>query len=347
MIAHSAPRDLRKTWRFNTSDEPGLDAGGLARECLALCAARCFDPHSAHWRFAATDNVTLQIRPRIASGTPLAPEARRHYRAAGRLVAKCLFDGITVPAHLNRPMLRHLLALPVTFDDLEYVDALLYRSCRTLVDHEGADALCLTFSYRDRDGDITVDLCPGGADRDVDDSNKDEYVARLFRFAMLDAISRQLAAFLKGFYEVLPLAALSAAALDAGDLELALCGLADVDVDDWKRHTDYSGGLSEADASVKRFWAYVASLPLEKKAKLLQYVTGTSRVPAGGFRNLQGRDGVTKAFELRLRPGGDRAFPVAHTCFNRLDLPAYSRDGALAGVFDALLAGDVLGFSGD
>ena len=56
---------------------------------------------------------------------------------------------------------------------------------------------------------------------------------------------------------------------------------------------------------------------------------------------------MTKVFELRLRPGGDRAFPVAHTCFNRLDLPAYSEDGVLAGVFDALLAGDVLGFSGD
>ena len=58
---------------------------------------------------------------------------------------------------------------------LEYVDALLYRSCRTLVDHAGADALCLTFAYRDRDGEVSVDLCPGGADRDVDDGNKDDF----------------------------------------------------------------------------------------------------------------------------------------------------------------------------
>jgi hypothetical protein len=50
---------------------------------------------------------------------------------------------------------------------------------------------------------------------------------------------------------------------------------------------------------------------------------------------------------LRQRPGGDGALPVAHTCFNRLDLPEYSSPELLAAVFDALLAGDVLGFSDD
>ena len=98
---------------------------------------------------------------------------------------------------------------------------------------------------------------------------------------------------------------------------------------------------------MKRFWAFVAALSDERRAKLLQFVTGTSRVPAGGFAHLQGRDGVTKAFELRLRPGGATAFPLAHTCFNRLDLPDYADAAHLAAVFDALLDGDILGFSGD
>ena len=80
---------------------------------------------------------------------------------------------------------------------------------------------------------------------------------------------------------------------------------------------------------------------------MLQYVTGTSRVPAGGFARLQGRDGDAKAFELRLRDGGDAELPCAHTCFNRLDLPAYSSLAKVESVFDALLAGDVLGFSDD
>ena len=339
-------RDFWKTWRFDIADEPGMDAGGLARECWALIAAGVLDPESKYWRFAATDNVTLQIRP-PRDPAAFSPEDAKHYRVAGRLVAKALFDGQTIPAHLNRPMLKHLLAMPVTFSDLEYVDALLYRSCRHVADSADAESLCLTFSYRDRDCARAVDLGPGGADRDVDAANKDEYVARLFKFAMLDVVSKPLGKFLKGFYEVLPLAALNAAAFDPGDLELAIAGLDDVDVADWRAHTEYSQGYDDDDPAVANFWSFVAGLPDEKRAKLLQFVTGTSRLPAGGFANLQGRDGVTKGFELRRRPGGDKAFPVAHTCFNRLDLPAYSDVAVLARILSAILEGDVLGFSGD
>ena len=223
----------------------------------------------------------------------------------------------------------------------------LYHSCLAVLDGANADALCLTFCYRDRDGDVSSELGPGGNARDVTDENKDEYVARLFKHAMLDAISAPLASFLRGFYEVLPLACLSAAAFDAGDLELAIAGLDDVDVDDWRAHCEFSGGYDADAPAVAAFWAFVADLPPEKKAKLLQFVTGTSRVPAGGFAKLQGRDGVDKAFELRRRPGGDAAFPVAHTCFNRLDLPEYSSSDVLQRIFLALLDGDVLGFSDD
>ena len=218
---------------------------------------------------------------------------------------------------------------------------------RAVVDEPNAERLCLTFTFRDRDGGQTVDLGPDGASRDVNDSNKDEYIARLFRHAVLEQIARPLAAFLRGFYDVVPLACLSAAALDASDLELAIAGLDHVDVNDWQSHTTYSEGYSATHASIKLFWAYVDDLPLDRRAKLLQYVTGTSRVPAGGFSRLQGRDGDAKAFELRLRAGGDAELPCAHTCFNRLDLPAYSSLAKVGAVFDALLAGDVLGFSDD
>jgi len=319
-----------------------MDAGGVARECWAQVAEGIFSDES-RWRLAATDDVALQIKPQNDSA-----ETRRYYRSCGRLVAKALFDGQVLPqCRLARPLLKHILALPVTFDDLELVDAALYRSCRAVVDEPNAERLCLTFTFRDRDGGQTVELGPNGAERDVDDSNKDEYVARLFRHAVLEQIARPLAAFLRGFYDVVPLACLSAAALDASDLELAIAGLDDVDVNDWKSHTTYSEGFTATHASIKHFWSYVEGLPLDRRAKLLQYVTGTSRVPAGGFARLQGRDGDAKAFELRLRDGGDSELPCAHTCFNRLDLPAYSSGEKMASVFDALLAGDVLGFSDD
>ena len=77
-------RDFWKTWRFDIADEPGMDAGGLARECWALIAAGVLDPESKYWRFAATDNVTLQIRP-PRDPAAFSPEDAKHYRVAGRL----------------------------------------------------------------------------------------------------------------------------------------------------------------------------------------------------------------------------------------------------------------------
>ena len=45
---------------------------------------------------------------------------------------------------------------------------------------------------------------------------------------------------------------------------------------------------------------------------------------------MQGRDGDCKAFELRLRDGGDAELPCAHTCFNRIDLPVYKKKEDMA-----------------
>ncbi len=65
----------------------------------------------------------------------------------------------------------------------------------------------------------------------------------------------------------------------------------------------------------------------EQRSKLLQWATGTSRVPVEGFSALQSNDGRPCTFNLRLLPPGTRyQMPVAHTCFNRIDMPLYGSD---------------------
>ncbi|KAG2983879.1 hypothetical protein PC118_g9187 [Phytophthora cactorum] len=64
----------------------------------------------------------------------------------------------------------------------------------------------------------------------------------------------------------------------------------------------------------------------EERAKLLQFVTGTSRVPVEGFRGLMSSSGIIHQFTIQFVPRGKEKsdlFPKAHTCFNRLDLPMY------------------------
>ena len=101
------------------------------------------------------------------------------------------------------------------------------------------------------------------------------------------------------------------AGLDAGEFELLLCGATEIDVADWKRHTNF-GRVSER--TKKDFWRVVDGFDQEQRARLLQFVTGTARLPAGGFKNLQGVDGSNRPFEVRGIGGGDNAWPRAHTC---------------------------------
>ncbi|CAF3414901.1 unnamed protein product [Rotaria sp. Silwood1] len=65
----------------------------------------------------------------------------------------------------------------------------------------------------------------------------------------------------------------------------------------------------------------IGSLKPEERTRLLQFVTGTSRLPMNGFRELWGSTGPQL---FTIEKWGDRTkLPRAHTCFNRLDLPPY------------------------
>ena len=75
------------------------------------------------------------------------------------------------------------------------------------------------------------------------------------------------------------------------------------------------------DEVVQWFWKCIRSWPAERKSRLLQFTTGTSRIPVNGFKDLQGSDGPRR---FTIEKSGDPSqLPKSHTCFNRLDLPPY------------------------
>ena len=77
---------------------------------------------------------------------------------------------------------------------------------------------------------------------------------------------------------------------DEKELELLIGGLAKIDVKDWRENTTYAG-FKATDPSIEYFWQAVTEFSLEQRARLLQFVSGTSRVPMGGFKELHGAGG--------------------------------------------------------
>lgn len=89
---------------------------------------------------------------------------------------------------------------------------------------------------------------------------------------MLLGQEEQTKAFLDGFNEVLPLEWLHY--FDERELELLLCGMQAIDIDDWQRNTIHRH-YTRNSRQIIWFWQFVREeCDNEKRARLLQFVTG-------------------------------------------------------------------------
>lgn len=123
-------------------------------------------------------------------------------------------------------------------------------------------------------------------------------------------IEEQFDAFMSGFNELIPADLVNV--FDERELELLIGGIADIDVEDWKKHTDYRG-YQEQDEVIQNFWKIVRTWDAEQKSRLLQFTTGTSRIPVNGFKDLQGSDGPRR-FTVE-KSGDPAALPKSHTWY--------------------------------
>lgn len=94
-----------------------------------------------------------------------------------------------------------------------------------------------------------------------------------------------------------------------------ISGLPEVDVDDWKSNTELHN-YQASSPQIQWFWRAVRSYDKEERAKLLQFVTGTSKVPLNGFKELEGMNGFSR-FNIHRDYGNKDRLPSSHTCFNR------------------------------
>ena len=90
--------------------------------------------------------------------------------------------------------------------------------------------------------------------------------------------------------------------------------------DDWAKFTAYLG-YEVNDEVIQWFWKCVRSWSPEQQSRLLQFVTGTTRIPMNGFKDLPGPIGPQR-FTIE-KAGDPDELPKRHVPFNRIDLPPY------------------------
>lgn len=300
--------------RFHNED--GVDAGGVTREWFQVLSREMFNPDYALFQPCAADRTTYQPN-RMSSVNDMHLQ---FFKFIGRVIGKAIYDGRLLDAYFTRSFYKHILGRAVDYKDLEAVDPEYYNSIEWMLHNDITDVLELTFTIEeDVFGEThVIELKPNGGSIAVTEENKHEYVRLVTEQRLTNSIRSQIDAFLAGFHEVIPHSLIQL--FSEQELELLISGLPDIDVDEWKNHTDLQGYKS-SDPMIQWWWRAVRSFDQTEKAKLLQFITGTSKVPLEGFAHLQGVNG-TQRFNIHRAYGEDR-LPAAHTCFNQLDLPAY------------------------
>ncbi|XP_017018362.1 E3 ubiquitin-protein ligase Nedd-4 isoform X13 [Drosophila kikkawai] len=318
IISSVTKTDLLKTklW-VEFEGETGLDYGGLAREWFYLLSKEMFNPYYGLFEYSAMDNYTLQIN----NGSGLCNEEHLSYfKFIGRIAGMAVYHGKLLDAFFIRPFYKMMLQKPIDLKDMESVDTEYYNSLMWIKENDPR-ILELTFCL---DEDVfgqksQHELKPGGANIDVTNDNKDEYIKLVIEWRFVARVKEQMSAFLDGFGSIIPLNLIKI--FDEHELELLMCGIQNIDVRDWRENTLYKGDYHMNHIIIQWFWRAVLSFSNEMRSRLLQFVTGTSRVPMNGFKELYGSNGP-QMFTIE-KWGTPNNFPRAHTCFNRLDLPPY------------------------
>ncbi|KAG2642289.1 hypothetical protein PVAP13_2KG198574 [Panicum virgatum] len=297
-------QDLKGRLTVQFQGEEGIDAGGLTREWYQLLSRVIFDKGALLFTTVG-NNATFQPNPNSVYQT----EHLSYFKFVGRVVAKALFDGQLLDVHFTRSFYKHILGAKVTYHDIEAIDPDYYKNLKWMLENDVSDLPDLTFSM-DPDEEKHIlyektevtdyELKPGGRNIRVTEETKQEYVDLVAEHILTTAIRPQINAFLEGFTELVPRDLI--ALFNDKELELLISGLPEIDLDDLKANAEYIG-YSAASPVIQWFWQVVKAFSKEDMARLLQFVTGTSKVPLEGFKALQvGLTGIHLKGAIRRAP---------------------------------------------
>ncbi|XP_051548001.1 NEDD4-like E3 ubiquitin-protein ligase WWP2 isoform X2 [Myxocyprinus asiaticus] len=316
-IMNMKPYDLRRRLYIIMRGEEGLDYGGIARQWFFLLSHEVLNPMYCLFEYAGKNNYCLQINP----ASSINPDHLTYFRFIGRFIAMALYHGKFIDTGFTLPFYKRMLNKKPTLKDLESIDPEFYNSIMWVKENDLEECGVELYFAQDMEilGKVTThQLKNDGENELVTLENKEEYISLLTDWRFTRGVEEQTKAFLDGFNEVVPLEWLRY--FDEKELELMLCGMQEIDLNDWQKNTIYRH-YTKNSKQIHWFWQVVKEMDNEKRIRLLQFVTGTCRLPVGGFAELIGSNGPQKFCIDKV--GKETWLPRSHTCFNRLDLPPY------------------------
>lgn len=341
--------------------EAGIDGGGVTKEFLTSVTNEAFRSEDGPNLFITNEQNLLYPNPAALderqellkqaglkeSSTEWVEnvnELLRHYEFLGRIVGKCLYEGILVDIGFAGFFLLKWAAAGATspessyrsnINDLRDLDEELYQGLLKLKNYPGnVEDLSLDFTITDTISlpgaptqTIERELVPGGSQTAVNNKNRLWYVSCVVNHRLQKQPKRQTQAFLKGLSGIVNPSWLSM--FNQSELQTLIGGdSSEINVEDLRLNTLYGGVYQIGDdglehPTIQLFWKVLKDLDDSDRRKVLKYVTSTPRAPLLGFSQLNPR------FSIRDAGGDETRLPSTSTCVNLLKLPRYSTEAVL------------------
>ncbi|CAL4080813.1 unnamed protein product, partial [Meganyctiphanes norvegica] len=295
--------ELRRRLFIIFRGEDGLDYGGVAREWFFQLSHEVLNPMYCLFEYANKNNYSLQINP----ASEVNPDHLTYFKFIGRFIAMALYHGKFIYSGFTMPFYKRMLNKKLTMKDLESIDPEFYNSLNWIKDNNIEECELEMFFSTDFEvlGKISeVELKPGGADIQVTEENKEEYVDLMMQWRLTRGQEAQTQHFLEGFSEVVPLEWLKY--FDERELELLLCGMQEIDINDWQKYTIYRH-YNRSSKQVIWFWQVPKLLENKKIIKLLAFIVKHSyRVATtAGNREFAGNLKPNREKKLSLKTAGN------------------------------------------
>lgn len=342
--------------------EAGIDGGGVTKEFLTSVTSRAFMPSDSVDMFVENDQHLLYPNPAaieehkeqlkqvgLRENSPefrlQTTEMLHRYEFLGRIIGKCLYEGILVDVNFAPFFLRkwaltggtgsapNETGYRPTLNDLRDLDEELYQGLHKLKTYPGdVEDFSLNFTVTDtvvtdyttspkKTKAITKDLKPGGADTTVTNQNRLVYISYMARHRLQNQPYLQTTAFLRGLSTMIQPSWLSM--FNQSELQTLISGTrTQIDVEDLRRNTIYGGTYVIGDdglehPTIQLFWRIMKDISDDERRAVLKFVTSTPRAPLLGFGTLNPR------FSIRDGGSDQERLPSTSTCVNLLKLPMY------------------------
>ncbi|KAI3937413.1 hypothetical protein MKX01_040079 [Papaver californicum] len=312
--------------------EAGLDYGGLSKEFLTDISKTAFDPD--YGIFSQTSTSERHLIPNASAR--FLDNGMQMIEFLGRVVGKALYEGILLDYFFSPVFVQKILGRYSFVDELSTLDPEVYRNLMYVKHYDGdVKDLSLDFTVTEEidSKHVVSELKPGGKDMAVTNENKLQYVHAIADYKLNRQMIPLANAFYRGMIDIISPSWLNI--FNAGEFNQLLSGGShDIDIDDLRENTRYTGGYSDGSRTVKIFWEVIAGFEPKDRGMLLKFVTSCSRAPLLGFKHLQPTFTIHKVVcdvPLWASFGGqdvDR-LPSASTCYNTLKLPTYKRASTL------------------